>query len=173
MAYAVTICARQMDALFDLRGEKSVVAQLATACGLVLPSRPNSIIINGVDAVLWIGPARWIVRSSVTREDQLADRFTDAIGERFANATMISDMLMGFEISGEQARDVLAQGCPLDLHPQSYPLGSATATEVYGVAVILCLEDDPFSFTLYVDRSYSDFVLGRLRNGAAPGTTSV
>ncbi len=47
------------------------------------------------------------------------------------------------------------------------------ATEAYGVAVILCLEDDPSSYTLYVDRSYSDFVLGRLRNGAVPGTTSM
>jgi hypothetical protein len=56
--HEVTIRVRQMDALFDLRGEEPIVAGLATACRLVLPSRPNSMTINGEDAVLGIGPTR-------------------------------------------------------------------------------------------------------------------
>ena len=171
MDYDVTIRERRMDALFDLRGAPPILTEVFSACGFAPPSRPNSIVINGEDAVLWLGPERWIVRTSLNREVQLMAEFTDVIGERFANATVISDMLAGFELSGPQARDVLAQGCPLDLHPESFPPGSATATEIYGVAVILCLEDDLDRFTLYVDRSYADFVMGRLRNGAGLGAT--
>lgn len=165
MGYEVTIRERRMDALFDLRGAAPIFAEVFSTCGISPPSRPNSIIVDCEDAVLWLGPERWIVRTSLNREERLMAEFTDAIGERFANATVISDMLAGFDLSGPEARDVLAQGCPLDLHPESFPPGSATATEIYGVSVILCLEDDRDRFTLYVDRSYADFVMGRLRRG--------
>ena len=171
MYYDVTIRERRMDSLFDLRGASPILAEVFSTCRFASPSRPNSVVIDCEDAVLWLGPERWIVRTSLDREEQIMAEFTAAIGERFANATVISDMLAGFELSGPQARDVLAQGCPLDLHPESFPPGSATATEIYGVAVILCLEDDLDRFTLYVDRSYADFVMGRLRNGAGLGAT--
>lgn len=82
-------------------------------------------------------------------------------------------MYAGFEIFGPEARDVLAQGRPINLNPERSTAGAAVSTEMFGVAEFLCHEDDGPSFTAYVDRSYFDFVVGRLRRGAFPGETQI
>ena len=166
MTYTATIDRRPMDALFDLRGEKSVIADISAVVGLSLPEHPNTMTSNDGASILWIGPERWLLRAPLAREGKLAAAVTAAIGDRFANSSLVSDMYAGFEVSGPEARDVLAQGCPINLNPERFPVGAAASTEMFGVAVFLCHEDDGPSFTAYVDRSYFDFVMGRLRRGA-------
>jgi sarcosine oxidase subunit gamma len=160
-----------MDALFDLRGEPSAIADVAAIVGLSLPEHRNSMTSNDEASVFWIGPERWLLRAPLAREDALADAFAAAVGDRFAHTLPVSDMYVRIEVSGPEARDVLAQGCSINLHPEHFAVGAATSTEIFGVSMILCHEDESPSFTAYVDRSYVDFVIGRLRRGAFPSAT--
>ena len=168
MAYDATINRRPMDALFDLRGEKPVIADISAIAGLTLPEHPNSMTSHDGASILWIGPGRWLLRAPLAREDELAAALAAATGGRLANSTLVSDMYAGFEVSGPEAGDVLAQGCPINLNPGRFPPGAATSTEMFGVAVLLCHEDEGPSFTAYVENSYFDYVVGRLRRGAFP-----
>ncbi len=171
MVYTATINQRPMDALFDLRGERRAIADVVAVVGLSLPERPNSMTWNDDASVFWIGPEHWLLRAPLAREDELADAFAAAVGDRFAITLPISDMYVGFEVSGPEAQDVLAQGCPINLYAERFPVGAAASAEIFGVSMILCHEDDRPSFTVYIDRSYVDFVVGRLRRGAFPGAT--
>jgi sarcosine oxidase subunit gamma len=60
-----------------------------------------------------------------------------------------------FRISGPRARDVLAEGLPIDLDPRSFPLGSAAASTISLMGVQLWQTDDTRSYDIAVFRSVS------------------
>jgi sarcosine oxidase subunit gamma len=51
----------------------------------------------------------------------------------------LSSGLAAMHLAGPQVRDVLARACRLDLDPQVFPPGSAAATVMAQVAVILAV----------------------------------
>ena len=166
MSYHVDIALCPREALFDIRGAREAAADCAEAVGLALPERPNSLTRRDGAAVLWLGPERWLLRAPLVREAELAARFADVVETRVANATLVSDMYTRIAVAGAEARDVLAQGCPLDTHPSVFAAGAATCTEIFGQAGIVARDADPPGFSVFVERSYTDFVLGRMHAGA-------
>jgi sarcosine oxidase subunit gamma len=58
-------------------------------------------------------------------------------------------------LSGHRVRDVLAKGCPIDLHPRAFPPGRAVSTTIAHVGVQLWLCEDGETFTLVAMRSYA------------------
>lgn len=58
-------------------------------------------------------------------------------------------------LSGARAPDVLAKGCPLDLHPSAFPAPGAGHTSIEKMPVLVVKRDDGPTFDLAVGRSYA------------------
>ncbi|MBM3572816.1 MAG: hypothetical protein FJX52_10755 [Alphaproteobacteria bacterium] len=158
MGYRADIARRPMAALFDLRGDAAAVAACLHAAGLTAPAVANSSQSSGDSTVFWIGPKRWLLRTALAREGELVHAFHGLVADRAANATLVSDAWIGFALSGPEARDVLAQGCPLDLSPRHFALGAATMTELFGSPALIHAEASADGFAIYVEASHADFI---------------
>jgi sarcosine oxidase subunit gamma len=69
-------------------------------------------------------------------------------------------------LRGRHVRDVLAKGCPIDLHPRAFRIGQCAQSHL-GKAPILVgqIEEQPY-FELIVRRSFADYVWTWLESAA-------
>mgnify|MGYP005675383397 CR=1 FL=1 len=71
-----------------------------------------------------------------------------------------------FRISGPRARDVLAKGCPLDLHPNAFPANACAQSLLGKIGVVIdCLNGDTFEVT--AGRAYARSLWAWITGAAA------
>jgi sarcosine oxidase subunit gamma len=84
-----------------------------------------------------------------------------ALADAHAAIMDVSDGRVAFRLAGPSARDVLAKGCPLDLHPRAFPPGSCAQSLLAKAAVLIHLLDDAPergpNFDVYVARSFAHY----------------
>jgi len=118
------------------------------------------------ERLLQVGPERWLVVDRRDRLDSLTASLDRAVGAGFV-VTDLSQARTVLRIAGCKARDVLAKGCALDLHPGVFPVGSCAATSVAGLAAVLVAVDDEPTYDLYVGRTYGQYVWAWTTEAAA------
>ncbi len=116
---------RPFRGLVNLRGpagDKTFDEAVQKALGVALPSEPNTTTGQDDLRVFWLGPDEWWV---VTPGDgpAMADKLRAAVAGQKAAVTDVSESRTCIHISGARARDLLAKGCPLDLHPRVFSAG--------------------------------------------------
>ncbi|MDX1575384.1 MAG: sarcosine oxidase subunit gamma family protein [Kiloniellales bacterium] len=121
----VTMGERPYRGLVNLRGpsgDTAFAGAVETALGVALPVEPNTTAGTGDLTVFWLGPDEWWV---VTPGDgpALADKLRAALADQKAAVTDVSESRTCIHIRGPRARDLLAKGCPLDLHPRVFAAG--------------------------------------------------
>jgi sarcosine oxidase subunit gamma len=136
-----------------------------------LPAAANTFTRTSAGCAVWLGPASWLLlAASSARWPDVAGarRAIDAAGGALFD---VSASRVAWRLSGPGARTVLAQGCPLDLHPHTFGAG-ACAQSVYGHVGVLIVRDDHGQDTpalvLFTARSYARDVEHLLREAAAP-----
>ena len=86
----------------------------------------------------------------------------EALAGVHAAITDVTDGRVAFRVAGPSARDVLAKGCPLDLHPRAFPPGRCAQSLLAKASVLIHLvDDDPErgpSFDVYVARSFAQYL---------------
>jgi sarcosine oxidase subunit gamma len=145
----------------------AVVGGLPTGCGGV----------GGADgvSVLWLGPSEFLVVAPEEVHDSLGGNLIGslraALGGAPGQVVDLSANRTVFELSGSRARAVLEKGCSLDLHPRSFPPGTALNTEVGTIPLVL-EKTGPDSFRLFPRASFADFLgrwlLDAMREYASP-----
>lgn len=101
------------------------------------------------DDALWLGPGWYLV-----------------VGRVPAGAVDTSAARTTLELAGPYARDVLAHGCRLDLHPRVFPPGAAARTNVAKATVVLHRYGD--AYRLYVGSSSADYLTRWLLDAMTP-----
>jgi sarcosine oxidase subunit gamma len=150
------------EAKLNLRGDAGdagFTAAVRGVLGLDLPARPGAAGAEGLTA-LWLGPNEWLVVGGVDREADLADRLNATLVGQFAAVTNVSDNWTVIVLTGPKVLDVLAKGCPLDLHPRALPAGSVAQSMLSQADVILHRLDDAdgtFKLRLYIRRSFAQY----------------
>lgn len=112
------------------------------ALGASLPAVPGTTAAVGEIDVLWLGPDEWLLIAPPGAQGELVARLHAAIGEEHGTAVDTSAARTAVRVSGPRARDVLAHGCPLDLHPRSFPPGRCAQTLLARERVVLLARDD-------------------------------
>jgi sarcosine oxidase subunit gamma len=85
---------------------------------------------------IWMGPDEWLVVEPGAPE-AVADRLLAAGRAHGATTVDVSAHRTLLELRGTAVRDVLSAGCSIDLHPWSFPIGSAVQTLLARVDVII------------------------------------
>lgn len=82
---------------------------------------------------------------------------TRSSGAQHAAVTDVSSGYKVLSLAGPPVRDVLAQGCPLDLHPRVFTQGSSACTHWFKASVTLWPSEAQPGFELLVRRSFMGY----------------
>lgn len=123
---------------------------IATAVGFPLPRAGQTAEKDG-RRVIWLGPSRSLISTSGSSADGLSDAIASSVPNAAVND--ISSSRVVLRLSGPNARDVLAAGCPFDLHESVFKAGMTATTNVgHYTAILDCIDTD--TIDVYVARSY-------------------
>jgi sarcosine oxidase subunit gamma len=148
-----------------LRGAPAIGEAAAGVLGVALPPLMRSAR-GGQLEIFGLGPDEWLLLTGPGAEDALADELRAALGDRHHAVVVVSDRMTGIGVRGARAVDVLATGCPLDLHPKVFGPGAVTRTLLGKAAVVLSRPDDAAAYELWVNGSFAPYVWLFLRNAA-------
>jgi len=156
--------------IVNLRGnaEETVFREgAARAMGVALPLKPCTISENGLVRVVWVGPDDWFIVGPSGQPEAIALRLREALSGMHHAVTDVSSGYTVLHLSGRPVRDVLAQGCPLDLHPRAFERGACAGSHFFKASIWLWQTDEAPVYELLVVRSYMDYVWLMLERACA------
>lgn len=156
-------------ACIDLRGDPSDAAfrrGVQRVADLALPLHPCGSAAGLLAQALWLGPDQWLLVSGMHDGAHFAHSLRAALKGIPNAVTDVSAARIVYAVSGAHARDLLAKGCPLDLHPRAFPPGQCAQTLLAKLSVIVHRGTSQPAFDLYVGRSYADYAWDWLQAAA-------
>jgi len=154
----------------SLRGfaDAAFVAAVESAIALAPPREPNRVAQNGESRILWLGPDEWLVVTHEDKTEAYSKKLLELLeGQHFAIAD-VSEARALIGISGPKARDTLAHGCSLDLHPRVFRTDQCAQTLLARIPIILHQRDDVPSYDIFVQRSLAEYLWNWLEDAAKP-----
>jgi sarcosine oxidase subunit gamma len=153
----------------NLRGDAAEPAFLKAVAGVLgfnLPGEPNTVAEGDGRVVYWLGPNEWLLVTPQERESELVAALQGSLSELFAAVTDVSSGQTVIAVDGEYARDLLAKGCTLDLHPRVFGPGECAQTLLAKAPVLIHHRRDAPLFELVVRRSFADYLWRWLEEAA-------
>ena len=143
------------------RGQAAAAGAALRAVLGAMPPLPGHATVGASATLLWIAPDTWLAVAPPEPPGALAARLAAALGP----AAAVIDQSCGLAVlrlDGPRAREVLARGCRIDLHPRAFGPGRVARTIVAQIPTILHQLDDAPSFELLVPstlaRSFGEFL---------------
>jgi sarcosine oxidase subunit gamma len=113
--------------------------------------RPSCAAKNGV-AFIGCAPGQWLAVAGGSHAAGFVANLTQALGP-VASVTDHTSAKTVVRISGARAREVLAKGCPIDLHPRVFKPGDAATTRIVLIGCTLWQVDGTPTYDLAVNSS--------------------
>jgi sarcosine oxidase subunit gamma len=139
---------------------------VAVAARLGLDPAPGRASETPAGTALWLAPGTWMVVTQDVEDGGLHR----SLPERLGDLAAVVDQSHGravLRLAGPRARDVLAKGCRLDLHPRVFTPGMCAQTVIAQIGVLLHQCDEIPTYDLYVFRGYALDFLEWLTSSAA------
>jgi methylglutamate dehydrogenase subunit D len=137
------------------KGKAAIVATAARAAlGIDLPSTPRRVG-NGKVAFLWAGPDQWL---AVSLEALNPGEFETQLANLFAGSASVSEQSDGrtvIRVAGPNARDALAKGLPIDLHPRAFRPGDTALTLAAHIGLQIWQIDENPTYEIAVFRGFA------------------
>jgi sarcosine oxidase subunit gamma len=150
---------QQSLAIVNLRGnakDPAFLEAVQQALGLALPVQACTTVANQRLRLVWVGPDDWFVFGPQGEQAALAEALRSALGQQHAAVTDVSSGYFVVSLAGPTAQDLLAQGCPMDFHPNAFDVDQAATTHFHKVGITLWRGSDATGFELLVRRSFID-----------------
>jgi sarcosine oxidase subunit gamma len=139
---------------------------LHSVTGLRLPAEANSFTTEGALACLWLGPDEWLILGPGGGEQEIAARLRASFADIHAAVTDVSEARTTIAIAGPRARELLAKGTSIDLHPRVFGPGRCVQTGFAGANIVLRQTDETPSFEILVLNSFAEHLWAWLEGGA-------
>ncbi|MBZ3905919.1 MULTISPECIES: sarcosine oxidase subunit gamma [Streptomyces] len=155
----------QLDVRLDAKGAAADAVGLAL--GLPLPLEPDTVARAGELTALWLGPDEWLLVGPPGGERELESRIREAAGEEPVSVTDVSAQRTTVLVAGTGARDLLAHGCALDLHPRAFGSGRCAQTTLARTQVVLVAREGlGAGFWILVRSSFAGYLADWLLDAA-------
>jgi sarcosine oxidase, subunit gamma len=145
----------------NLRGNpetKEFLAAAKTVLGFDLPLEPNTVVGKGEMKALWLGPDEWLVTTPPEKDQALIDKLREGLAGVHSAVTDVGDGRSTVTLAGPRARDLLAKGCGLDLHPSVFGPGRCAQSLLARVPALIHQTDDAPSFDITVNRNIAVYL---------------
>jgi sarcosine oxidase subunit gamma len=152
-----------------LRGkpeDKAFMGAAEKALGVALPTEPMTSAAKGDLRVFWKAFDEWLIWTAKDAETALIAKLRDALADIPRTAvTDISDYYTVIRVTGDLSRELLAKGCPLDLHPSVFAEGQATGCGFHH-ATLFVTRVEADTFDIMIRWSFADYLWTYLVDGA-------
>jgi sarcosine oxidase, subunit gamma len=175
----VQITPRPFVAMTNLRVDPTrptAAAAVAEYLGVALPTTPSTYAESETATAIWLGPDEWLITSPVRTPEELETGLRSAIslqdtvggGAEFTGSVVdVSAQRTTLRLRGEHARDLLAGGCSLDLHPRMFGRGAAAQTLLGQAGIVLmALDDTGTHYQIVVRSSFAGYLISWLLDAA-------
>jgi len=154
----ITLTEVPIAAAWNVQGDASradFTDQVSRQFSIALPIVANTTARNDALVALWLGPRSWLLFAESAGETLAFIEKRDALNAARGALFDLSASRVAYRLAGKHATDVLATGCPLDLHSRAFRAGDC-AQSVFGrVNTLLYKTDEAPSFVIMVARSFA------------------
>ena len=148
--------------MLNLRGDAAdarFASAVFDATGLHLPPAPNGASFDPQRQLLWLGPDEWLLKLRDRQGDAVASALQAALQGVHCAVVDVGHGNTTLVLQGPGAPDLLARGCPLDLHARAFPTGALAQTHIAKAgATVLCLYVG-LHYEITVRRSFADYLV--------------
>jgi sarcosine oxidase subunit gamma len=156
-----------MASIMARKGQATALsAAVQAAFGAALPQTPRRVEGNGI-AFVWAGPERWLALAHHRSSEDLAVTLSGVLAP-MAALTAQGDGRAIIRLGGAHARDVLAKGLAIDLHPRAFRPGDTAVTGVLHVEVQIWQCDDTPTYEIALFRGFARSFWLWLAQAASP-----
>lgn len=147
-------------AIVNLRGnaeDPAFRAAVSRALKLELPIQPCSSVADAVHRLVWVGPDDWFVIGPKGQASAIEAQLRTALAGMHHAVTDVSGGYTVLHLSGTPVREVLAQGCPLDLHPRVFGPGSSAGSLFFKTSIWLWQTEEAPVYEVLVRSSFRGY----------------
>jgi methylglutamate dehydrogenase subunit D len=141
---AVSVRRNQTDAL---------AGRVREVFGLRLVHVPRCVIAGPI-AFVWAGPGQWLAMGDGEDGPKFEQRLRATL-TNLASVNDQSDCRTIFRVGGRRARDALAKGVAIDLHPSVFGAGDAAVTTVAHIGAHFWQVDETPIYEFIISRSFA------------------
>ncbi|MBB4519850.1 sarcosine oxidase subunit gamma [Paraburkholderia fungorum] len=154
--------------LLTLRGTGTAFdVAVQRVLGFALPQQSGGRVTAGERALWWMGPDEWLIQSTQDMAAELEHALRETLDGQHCAVVDVSSGYTVIDISGSHVRDVLASGCPLDLHRRAFADGQCASSHFFKAGITLCRDGDD-RFQIIVRRSFAEYFCLMLLDAAQP-----
>ena len=153
---------------FILQCGRDARERAGVAFGLPMPETACRAESASGRAALWLGPDERLLLAPDGTGEAIASALEPALAGLPHSLVDDSHRHVALRIAGPRASELLTSGCPLDLDPESFPVGMCTRTVLARAEVVLW-RLSPEEYHLETGRSFSGYVLEWLREAERGG----
>ena len=129
----------------NMRADKSADKIVKSITGCAFPPAANKFITAGERHIVWLAPDEFMIICEAGKDEELTNAINASFESWHVAVTNITDALAAFHLKGDAVRQVLAKGCALDLHHNSFTSGDAAQTMLsHDTVTIMALANDEF-----------------------------
>jgi sarcosine oxidase subunit gamma len=133
---------------------------LARHAPFPLPLEPNTVTEEGGRSALWLGPDEWLVLGPAHGGGAIVAELEAALDGLHRSVVDVSANRTAVVLGGPDRLQLLAGGCPIDLHPRAWGAGMCAQTLFAKTQVIL--HERPAGTGLLVRPSFATYLVDRL-----------
>jgi len=145
----------------NLRGKTSnmgFVAGVLKVLGCEPPTHANTMVVSGDYLIYWLGPDEWMVITPTGQAGKLEAKLKAALQGVFSSVVDNTSGLTLLKITGDNAVNLLARDCPLDLHPREFKPGQCAQTRLAKAGMTIAPLQDGSGFEIIIRRSFADYI---------------
>jgi len=163
---AISIAPLPASARFSLRLQATTATQLSHVGPFRFDMPINTCVVEDGRTIARLGPDEWLLLGPDAESGRLARELDLALASTFFSLVDISHRQVAIAVAGTHACEVLNGGCPLDLHDNTFPPGSATRTLLGKVEIVLLRSGAARTYRVECWRSFAPYVHAFLKDVA-------
>ena len=137
-------------------GDERFLQAVQATLGQPLPTIANTFTA-GEDTIYWLGPDEWLLSTGLGKESGIAEHLGKSLSGQCHSPVDVTGGQVLLRLGGSHAREVLAKGCTLDLHPRAFKAGQCAQTTLAKTSMLIALIDDAPTFDIIVRRSFAEY----------------
>ena len=120
--------------------------------GIEIPTQSSKVNLNKETRILWNAPRTWLILAS---KENAIETVQKNFKETDFGITDISHSRAVIQIQGEQAKEILKKGSPINFNELG--VNQCVGTAFHGITILIdSISNDPDTFNLLVLRSFGE-----------------